>query len=490
MTRISGISVPLFSLRTTRSWGIGEFGDFVDFARWAAEAGQSVVQILPIMELPLHERSPYSALSSFALDPSYITIAHVPDYTGPAVLGPRQALLDAARQAGPVAYDAVRTVKHQCLFDAWGHFQQAELAGRTERAHRFDAFCQRESGWLDDYALFAALLERFHLRAWWEWPAAYRHRDPAALAAAARELAVGIGYRKYMQWIADTQWADARRLAGPMRVYGDLPFMISANSADVWCRQDQFRLDATIGAPPDAFAAEGQDWGLPPWRWRVMRQRDFEWFRARARRHADLFDGFRIDHLVGLYRTWTRPVYKAQPPFFDPADERTQQALGEALVGIFTTSGAAVIAEDLGTVPPFVRASITRLGVPGFKVLRWERHWDQPGEPAIDPATFPPLSVATTGTHDVEPLAATMSQAEARTTVETLMAAGSSLTLLPLQDAFGWTARINTPAVVNDVNWTWTVPAPVDTWAAHADAAARQRWLRELSMQTGRLGVR
>ncbi len=486
MTRVSGLSVPLFSLRTTRSWGIGEFSDFVDFARWAAAAGQSVVQILPIMELPLHERSPYSALSSFALDPSYITIAHVPEYAGPADHGPRRALLETARSAKGVAYDEVRTVKHQCLLGAWTRFQQTELARQSVRARAFTAFCHREAWWLDDYALFRALLDRFRQEAWWAWPDALRRRQPAALADAARELAVDIGYRKYVQWVAVEQWADARRFAAPVRVFGDLPFMISANSADVWCRQDQFRLDATVGAPPDAFAADGQDWGLPPWRWRVMRQQGFEWFRARARRHADLFDGFRIDHLVGLYRTWTRPVYKAQPPFFDPADEREQQVLGETLVGLFVASGAAVIAEDLGTVPPFVRESITRLGVPGFKVLRWERQWDQPGQPAIDPATFPAVSVATTGTHDVEPLAATHTDVEVRTTVESLLGAGSALALLPLQDAFGWRDRINTPGVVNDVNWTWRVPRPVDEWSAWPVADDCRRWLRDLTRRTGR----
>ena len=285
------------------------------------------------------------------------------------------------------------------------HPRRAEGAC-TRRADAFVDFCAREAWWLQDYALFRALLDFHHHRAWWEWPDALLRADAEALARARSQLHADLVYRMYLQWIAAEQWTIARQQAAPVRVFGDLPFMITGNSADVWLRQDEFRLDATVGAPPDAFAKEGQDWGLPPWRWRVMKDRDYTWFRARARRHAELFEGFRIDHLVGLYRTWTRPTDKTLPAHFEPAEVTEQRRLGEDLVRIFKASGAEVIAEDLGSVPAFVRASITRLGVPGFKVLQWERHWDQPEQPPIDPKTFPALSVATTGTHDIEPLAA------------------------------------------------------------------------------------
>ena len=240
-----------------------------------------------------------------------------------------------------------------------------------------------------------------------------------------------------------------RRQLAPVLVFGDLPFTIGGNSPDVWLRQAEFRLDATVGAPPDAFSAEGQDWGLPPWRWRVMRQRGYGWFRARARRNAALFDGYRIDHLVGLYRTWLWPVYELSP-VLRSVEEREQVARGEELLRLFKNAGAELIAEDLGTVPPFVRKSITALGIPGFKVLQWERHWDQTGEPLIDPRTFPPLSVATTGTHDLDPLAATLDPGKVRIEVESLIGSGSNLSLVPLQDVFAWKDRINTPSAVGE----------------------------------------
>jgi 4-alpha-glucanotransferase len=262
--------------------------------------------------------------------------------------------------------------------------------------------------------------------------------------------------------------------------------MISANSADVWRRQHEFRLDATVGAPPDAFAPEGQDWGLPPWRYQAFRANRFAWMRQRARRHAELFDGFRIDHLVGLYRTWIRPVDRAFPASFEPDDEPTQRELGEDIVRVFLESGAELIAEDLGTVPEFVRDSITALGVPGFKVLRWERHHHLPGEPFIDPAGFPELSVATTGTHDIDPLAADMSAGEVDQTLAELMKSGSYLTLVPLQDAFGWPDRINTPSSVGGTNWAWRVPRPVDTWDSWPLARVRQAHLAHLTRAAAR----
>ncbi len=139
-----------------------------------------------------------------------------------------------------------------------------------------------------------------------------------------------------------------------------------------------------------------------------------------------------------------------------------------------------LIAEDLGVIPAFVRESMQRLALPGMKVLRWERQWNEPGQPLMDPREFPALSVATTGTHDIEPLAATEEGATERqreAVLKDLLESGSNFTLMPLQDVFGWTDRINTPAVVDDVNWTWRLPWPVDEWLNLSNTMSRARTL-------------
>ncbi len=292
--------------------------------------------------------------------------------------------------------------------------------------------------------------------------------------------------------------------------------MISGDSPDVWARREQFMLDATVGVPPDAFSATGQDWGLPPWRWDVMQGTGFQWMRQRARRTAALFDGVRIDHLVGLYRIYVRPIDGTRDKVFSPPDEPSQSLLGAKILGIYLQSGIEVVAEDLGTVPPFVRFSMARLGVPGFKVMRWERAWDDEGQPFVDPSAYPDVSVALSGTHDTESLAqwwrdltdteraaflALPSLAASAITaasrfvpdvrdalVGALVGAASHTVMLPLQDLFGWDVRINTPATVNDRNWTWRVAHPVDCWRESPEWVERAETLRAGALRQRAVG--
>jgi 4-alpha-glucanotransferase len=511
--RRSGVLVPLFSLRSTRSWGIGEFLDLPPFARWLQAAGQAFVQILPITEMPAAETSPYSALTAMALDPIYISLPSVEDFEvsgGEAGLPAEDRDALAALRAEPgVRYARVRALKDRWLRRSFERFRTEEHGRTTERAARFAAFTGDHAGWLDDFALFQALRQRYALLPWWDWPEPLARRDGAALNSARAECRDEIEYRKYGQWIAATQWSAARQGTAPRQVFGDVPFMISADSPDVWTRQAEFRFDATVGVPPDAFSDTGQDWGLPPWRWDVMAKNDFTWMRQRASRTSQLFDGFRLDHLVGLYRTYIRPTDSAVAPFFAPPDEATQRRVGESLVAMYQETGAEVIAEDLGTVPQFVRESLRRLRVPGFKVMRWERQWGEPQQPYIDPAAYEEVSVATTGTHDTEPLVSwwnslpqeeqldvlrlpSVQRASGDTLAPTdalvraLLHARSRMAIIPIQDLFGWSDRINTPAQVNDENWTWALPWPVDVLLDIPQARERATLLARWTKEAGR----
>jgi 4-alpha-glucanotransferase len=509
MTRRAGLLVPLFSIPSTRSWGIGEIGDIEPLARWLTIAGQRLLQLLPINEMPPGERSPYSALSAMAIDPIFITLDDLEDFAeigGEHGLDARlHATLDAVRLEPSVRYDAVRPLKEAVLRQAFAHFRDREWAKGTRRAAAFRAFMEDQAWWLEDYALFRALHARHGERPWSEWPAGVRRRAPAALAQARAELAGDILFRKYLQWVAADQWGAARDRAGQVALYGDLPFMVSGDSADVWARQDEFRLDASIGAPPDAFSETGQDWGMPAYRWDVFAERDFDWIRARARRYAELFDGYRVDHLVGFYRTYVRP--RSGKPQFTPETEEEQRALGERILSLLRETGVDIVAEDLGTVPDFVRESLAAMGVPGFKVLRWERRWHVDGQPFTDPADYPESAVATTGTHDTEPLAVWWARApreereavleipsiarclteEDRRTaleapalphalrealLESLFASPARFVILPIQDVFGWSDQINVPATVDASNWTWRLPWPSDRLTEQPKALA------------------
>jgi 4-alpha-glucanotransferase len=489
-TRRSGVLIPLFSLASSRGWGVGEFLDLPVFARWLERAGQSFVQVLPILEIPDHEASPYSALTAMALDPIFLSMDEVEDFVATGgrdqFAAEDHAALGSVQAAERVQHHPVRALKARWLRQCHQRFLHAEAGPQTTRFQRFDAFTEREAWWLDDYALFRALRGIYDHRAWWDWPESLARRQPEAIARAREDLALEIGYRKYVQWLAAEQWERARAEAAPIQLFGDVPFMIAADSPDVWSQQTEFRFDATVGVPPDAFSETGQDWGLPPWRWEVMAESDFAWMRRRARRSADLFHGFRLDHLVGLYRTFMRPIDLEVRPFFAPDDPPRQLEIGERLVRIYQETGAEVIAEDLGTVPDFVRASLRRLGVPGFKVFRWERHWKSPGQPFVDPLEYDEVSVATSSTHDTETLAAwwetlpaderasvlALPSVRAHLTpedddevtaiVRALLTSGSRYVILPMQDLFGWHDRINTPATIDGANWSWRLPWPVD----------------------------
>jgi 4-alpha-glucanotransferase len=519
--RRAGLLVPLFSMPSSRSWGIGEIGDIPTMAAWMASAGQRVLQLLPINEMPLHETSPYSALSAMAIDPQFISIADLEDFGalgGEAALEPELRMhLELARGAKDVDYSLVRTLKQTVLRRSFARFVADVLETQTERAASFHAYVHTEAWWLDDYALFRALHAKYNEGPWSDWPEPLGRREPGAIAEARLELSSDILYRQYLQWVAGTQWEAARRAAGDVAIWGDLPFMVSGDSADVWARQNEFCFDVSVGVPPDAFSDTGQNWNLPAYRWDVVSRGGFAWLRDRARRNATLFDGYRVDHVVGFYRTYVRPL-DGSDARFTPADQEEQTALGEHVLAVFRDPGTEIIAEDLGVVPPFVRESLERQAIPGYKVFRWERAWHHEGHPFLDPTTYSPLSVATSGTHDTEPLAvwwATASPEERHALgaipslwdrassrnclpafeegtfsapvrdllLETLYASNSALLILPIQDVFGWPDRINQPATVNSSNWTWRLPWPVDRLShvpEAAEAAVRLgRWTEE-----------
>lgn len=514
--RRAGALVPLFSIPTSRSWGIGEIADLPVLASWLRGAGFSVLQLLPVNEMAHGQSSPYSALSAMAIDPIFISIEDIPEFVAvggvETLSADQQARLAAVRAAPTVQHSAVRALKNETLQSVFEQFFDEQWQPGSPRAEQLRAYSEREAWWLKDYALFRALHAAHGERSWLEWEPPIRDREPAAVEAARERMERDVLYYEWLQWLADEQWVAARAAAG-IAILGDFPFMVSSDSADVWARQDEFRVEASVGVPPDAFSDTGQDWGLPAYRWDRLEANGYEWLRQRATRCAELFDGFRVDHLVGFYRTYVRE--KDGSTGFHPAEEPAQLAQGERLLTLFRDHGF-VIAEDLGTVPDFVRASLDRLSIPGLKVMRWERDWKASGQPFVDPTAYPVVSVAISGTHDTETMAEWWAQADAaeRTAVlalpqlqrssilaaesfsdrvrdallEAIFAARSDLLLVPVQDVFGWCDRINVPAVVSDDNWSWRMPWPVDHLATQPEAVERASFIRRLAQGTGRVG--
>src|SRR3954451_7360829 len=345
--RRAGLLIPLFSCPSTASWGIGEIGDLEPLTAWLAAAGLRILQLLPLNEMAPGQQSPYSAISAMAIDPIFICVPLVAEFAalgGEAGLPPSdRQVLDAVRRSPRIAHHDVRALKRRALRSAFERFLEREWRGGSERARAFQFYVSEQAWWIEDYSLFRALHAREHERPWTEWPEALQRRDPPAIDRVRRELADEVLFQQYLQWLAGSQWLEARRNTHGVALFGDLPFMVDSDSADVWVRQRQFRLDMSVGAPPDAFSASGQDWGMPVYEWSALAAEDYRWLRERARRSADLFDGYRVDHLVGFYRTYGRMkeglagrsadgAKAAGEGFFSPADEPAQRALGETVL--------------------------------------------------------------------------------------------------------------------------------------------------------------
>ena len=511
--RLAGVVLPLFSIRSRHDWGIGEMPDLARMGPSLHRAGLRVLMTLPLLEPSPGQESPYSPVSAFALDPVYISLDRVPEMIA---LGGRNALADDdlgmlrnARGAASVRHDQVRPLKHRWLMRCHAQFARA-VDPASDRGLDFAAFREANAHWLDDYAIFRTLKDH-HPQSWRAWPEALRSRDPGAIAEARERYADEIAMRRYVQWLAFRQLEAARAELGELGVYlgGDEPFLVAEDSADVWANQDLYRFDATVGAPPDAFSATGQDWGLPPYHWDKIREQDYALFRRRGAQAAALFDVVRVDHVVGLYRTYNRPVDGGEC-YFVPHEQHEQRAQGEAVLAALSSGGAALIAEDLGVIPDFVRESLDRLQIPGFRVLRWE----QRDGAFRQPTEWPAMSVATNGTHDTETtavwwealpeheraairvipqigavpedLARSWNHHVAHALLEALYESPSNLAILPIQDVFGLRERINVPNTVGPQNWSWRLPWSIDTIAREEFLTAQLERLAVLAIRTGR----
>lgn len=412
--RTHGLLVQLYSLLSSRSWGMGDLGDLAELAAWSGRhLGAGFVQINPLhAAVPgaPTDPSPYRPSSRRFPDPVHLRIEAVPEYG--YVDGEGRERLDAlVRKAADlresvlgedalIDRDAVWALKSEAL-----EILAAQPLGPGRRA-AYDDFLAAQGQALEDHATWYALAE-VHGPRWHDWPAGLRDPRSAETAAARGELLDRVDLHSRLVWLTDEQLADASAAARDagmdVGIVHDLAVGVHPGGADAWAQQDAFAGGMSVGAPPDAFNALGQDWGLPPWRPDVLAASGYAPYRGLLKgllRHAG---ALRIDHVMGLFRLWWVPEGR------EPTRGTYVRYDAEAMLAVLALeahrAGAAVVGEDLGTVEPGVREALERRGVLGTSVLWFERDWEGTGRP-LAPETWRADCVATATTHDLPSTAA------------------------------------------------------------------------------------
>ena len=494
MERKSGVLMPMSSLPSR--WGIGTMGksayQFVDFLK---AAGQKYWQLLPLGPTSYGD-SPYSAFSTFAGNPYYIDLD----------LLVKEGLLKPGEVKAPDwGEDPERVDYAKIYFNRFGVLRRAFERGREPLAEEAAAFRRENGSWLENYALYMAVKNHFGMVSWTEWPdEEIRLHHPRAVAEYGETLRENVEFWVFLQFLFFRQWQQLRSYAHEQGIefIGDLPIYVALDSADVWANPALFQLDedltptAVAGCPPDQFNEDGQLWGNPLYDWQAMADTGYSWWLRRLHAAARMYDVVRLDHFRGFESYWA-------VPYGAPDAREGEWRPGPGMEFIQTVRGAlpelSFIAEDLGFLTPEVLKLREDSGFPGMKVLEFAFEPQEPSQ--YLPHRYDSRCVCYTGTHDNAPLkqwydeipeeerdfakkylALTEREGIAWGVIRGGMGSVAELFMAQMQDYLParYSARMNEPGVVNELNWRWRlVPEAVNETLI--------RRIREITERYGRL---
>ena len=395
-----GIALPLSALRTQKSSGIGEYLDLLPLIDWCQELKIDLIQLLPLNDTD-NEPSPYNALSSCALHPLFLSLQILPHLEKYPELKQQLSSFASWNETPRIAFHLVLSQKM-----AWLRSYLQEVGELLRQSPEFTAFVS-DNSWLEPYALFKVLKDIHGQIPWKEWPQPHNRLNAEEYAALVKEHSSEISFYILLQFLCFDQMHQVKHYAAIHGVLlkGDLPILISHESADVWHNPHFFGLNLSAGAPPDYLNPDGQNWGFPVFDWHSLKQDNYRWWKQRISYAANFYDLIRIDHAVGFFRIWTIPDNKgSQEGSFLPRDSSIWLNQGRELFQMMIDASPMLpIAEDLGVVSKEVRACLKEMGICGTKVIRWEREWEKNGE-YIPLNEYPPISLTTISTHDSETL--------------------------------------------------------------------------------------
>ncbi|MFF9714753.1 4-alpha-glucanotransferase [Streptomyces sp. NPDC014603] len=409
--RTHGLLVQLYSLLSHRSWGMGDLGDLRALADWAGRTlDAGFIQVNPLhAAVPgaPTDPSPYRPSSRRFPDPVHLRVEDIPEYAHVEDHDRLRTLLDRAAQLREAVLHKDALIDRDAV---WHTKREAlELVRRVPlgpgRRAAYRDFLAAQGRALEDHATWYALAEQ-HGPDMQRWPAALRDPRSPGTDRARRELMDRVDFHTWLAWLTDEQLTTAQRTARdagmPVGIVHDLAVGVHPGGADAWAQQDHFATGMSAGAPPDAFNARGQDWGLPPWRPDRLAASGYAPFRDLLRALFRYAGALRIDHVMGLFRLWWVP--EGHPPTEGTYVHYDADAMLAVLVLEASRAGATVIGEDLGTVEPGVREELRSRGVLGTSVLWFERDWEGDGHP-LPPDRWRADCLATATTHDLPPTA-------------------------------------------------------------------------------------
>lgn len=329
--RLAGTVLPLFSMRSSRGWGIGDFGDIRLMVDWLVSTGQSVLQLLPVNDTTINggkeDSYPYNCVSVFALNPIYADMEMLPRLQSAKRNTYYQKQRKKLNDLPAVDYAAVYMLKMSYLHELFDEVGDEVLATRDCKQ-----FVKEQESWLTPYTLFRFLSSRLHCNIW-DWKE-YRYYDGDTYARVVTEYPDAVRelrFYTYVQYLLYAQLRDAHSYASSKRVAikGDIPIGVAPNGVDVWCDREQFNLSVSAGAPPDVFSADGQNWGFPTYNWELMAADGYSWWRRRLQYMSKFFDAYRIDHILGFFRIWEIPrwAFSGLAGHFSPSRPMTRSEI-------------------------------------------------------------------------------------------------------------------------------------------------------------------
>ena len=391
-----GINVPLASIWTKKSSGIGEFLDLLPLIDYCSSLKLDVLQLLPLNDSGL-DQSPYNALSSTALHPIYLSLHALPNL--PKELKQELKTFKRFNQSKTTLYSQVLCEKLK-----WLRKYVKMMGASIAQDPQYQAFIQKNE-WLLDYALFKVLKEKNHNQVWHKWEAKEKNLNKTQRLKLSQTYAVEIEFCCIVQYLCFTQLKKVKAHAEQKGVFlkGDIPILVSPDSVDVWAFQEFFDLTHMAGSPPNTFDPKGQIWKFPLYNWKAMEKNLFKWWQKRIELAAEYFHIYRIDHILGFFRIWGIPNGEtADKGHFIPTEPGLMEAQGRKLLKtLISFSDMLPIGEDLGDPPPFVRECMQEYGIPGTKIFRRYRKWktDRSFVPFED---YTPISISSVSTHDLE----------------------------------------------------------------------------------------